>query len=66
MGAACGYPSARAHSHRQQIRSQDGGTSGSEKLTSPRANGQLLVRVKSFGIGETDGGYRLAATDLGG
>lgn len=50
-----------------EIKSQDGGTSGVERLTfSARGNGQLLVRVKSFGIGETDGGYTLKAVDLGG
>ena len=48
------------------IKSQDSGTTGTEKLTfTARSSGQLLVRVKSFGIGETDGGYTLTATDLG-
>ncbi len=48
------------------IKSQDSGTSGTEKLTfTARSSGQLLVRVKSFGIGETDGAYTLLATDLG-
>ena len=50
-----------------EIKSQDGGTSGTEKLNfTARSNGQLLVRVKSFGIGETDGGYSLKTVDLGG
>jgi hypothetical protein len=50
-----------------EIKSQDSGTTGTEKLTfTARSSGQLLVRVKSFGIGETDGGYTLTATDLGG
>ena len=50
-----------------EIKSQDSGTSGTEKLNfTARSNGQLLVRVKSFGIGETDGGYVLKAVDLGG
>ncbi len=50
-----------------EIKSQDSGTTGTEKLTfTARSTGQLLVRVKSFGIGETDGGYTLTATDLGG
>jgi len=50
-----------------EIKSQDSGTSGTEKLTfTARANGTVLVRVKSFGIGESDGGYTLTATDLGG
>ena len=50
-----------------EIKSQDSGTTGTEKLNfTARSTGQLLVRVKSFGIGETDGGYTLTATDLGG
>jgi hypothetical protein len=50
-----------------EIKSQDSGTSGTEKLNfTARSNGQLLVRVKSFGVGETDGGYTLKAVDLGG
>lgn len=48
------------------IKSQDSGTSGTEKLNfTARSSGTLLIRVKSFGIGETDGGYTLTATDLG-
>ncbi len=48
------------------IKSQDSGTTGTEKLNfTARSSGQLLVRIKSFGIGETDGGYTLTATDLG-
>ena len=48
------------------IRSQDAGTTGTEKLSfTARSSGTLLVRIKSFGIGETDGGYTLTATDLG-
>ncbi len=48
------------------IKSQDSGTTGTEKLNfTARSSGTLLVRVKSFGIGETDGGYTLTATDLG-
>jgi hypothetical protein len=50
-----------------EIKSQDANTSGTERLTfTARGNGQLLVRVKSFGIGNTDGGYTLTTTDLGG
>ena len=50
-----------------EIKSQDSGTSGTEKLSfTARSTGQLLVRVKSFGIGESDGAYTLTATDLGG
>ena len=50
-----------------EIKSQDSGTSGTEKLDfTARTSGQLLVRVKSFGTGETDGDYTLKATDNGG
>lgn len=50
-----------------EVKSQDSGTSGTEKLNfTARSTGQLLVRIKSFGIGETDGSYTLTATDLGG
>lgn len=49
------------------VKSQDAGTTGVERLNfTARSTGQLLVRVKSFGIGETDGGYKLTATDMGG
>lgn len=49
-----------------EVKAQDAGTEGTEKLTfTARQSGQLLVQVKSFGIGETDGGYTLVATDLG-
>jgi hypothetical protein len=50
-----------------EIKSQDSGTSGTEKARF-HARGptdQLLVRMKSFGIGETDGGYTLTVNDLG-
>ena len=50
-----------------EIKSQDSGTTGTERLNfTARTSGQLLVRVKSFGIGETDGAYTLKASDLGG
>ena len=50
-----------------EVKSQDSGTSGTEKLNfTARSTGQLLVRVKSFGIKETDGSYTLTATDQGG
>jgi hypothetical protein len=50
-----------------EVKSQDTGTTGTERLNfTARSTGQLLVRIKSFGIGETDGGYTLVATDLGG
>lgn len=49
-----------------EVKAQDSGTEGTEKLTfTARQSGTLLVQVKSFGIGETDGGYTLVATDLG-
>jgi hypothetical protein len=49
-----------------EIKSQDSGTTGTERLNfTARSTGQLLVRVKSFGIGETDGGYSLGVTDQG-
>jgi hypothetical protein len=49
-----------------EVKSQDSGTSGTEKLNfTARSTGQLMVRIKSFGIGETDGSYTLMATDLG-
>lgn len=50
-----------------EIKAQDSGTSGTERLNfTARSTGQLLVRIKSFGIGETDGAYTLVATDIGG
>lgn len=50
-----------------EIRAQDGGVTGTEQLNfTARSSGQLLVRVRSFGTGESDGGYSLRATDLGG
>ena len=58
--------STRRSASSVEIKSQDSGTTGTEKLTfTARSTGQLLVRIKSFGIGETDGGYTLTATDLG-
>lgn len=50
-----------------EIKSQDSGTTGTERLNfTARGNGQVLVRVRSFGTGETDGAYTLTAADLGG
>ncbi|MDB5723476.1 MAG: hypothetical protein JWQ16_230 [Novosphingobium sp.] len=50
-----------------EVKSQDTGTTGTERLNfTARSTGQLLVRIKSFGIGETDGSYTLVAADLGG
>jgi hypothetical protein len=48
------------------VKSKDDGTTGLERLNfTARSSGQLLVRVKSFGIGETDGSYTLTATSVG-
>lgn len=50
-----------------EVKSQDTGTTGTERLNfTARSTGQLLVRVKSFGIGESDGFYTLVAADIGG
>ena len=50
-----------------EVKSQDSGTTGTERLNfTARSSGQLLVRIKSFGIKETDGSYTLTATDQGG
>jgi hypothetical protein len=51
-----------------EIKAADAGTSGTERLTfTVRSSGQIVVRVRSFGsIGEGDGGFTLAATDMGG
>lgn len=49
-----------------EVKSQDSGTSGTERLDfNARATGTLLVRVRSFGIGESDGAFTLLATDRG-
>lgn len=49
-----------------EMRAQDIGLTGTEKLTfTARANGQLVVKVWNFGTGDTDGAYTLVATDLG-
>ena len=48
-----------------EVKSQDSGTTGTEKLNfTARSNGQVLVRIKSFGIGETDGAFTLRAIEL--
>jgi hypothetical protein len=50
-----------------EVKSQDSGTRGTEKLNfTARSTGQLLVRVKSFGLEESDGSFMLGVTDLGG
>lgn len=49
-----------------EVKSQDEGLSGTERLNfTARNSGTLLVRVKSFGLDDTNGGYTLKATDLG-
>lgn len=49
-----------------EVKSQDSGTSGTERLTfTARNSGTLLVQVRSFGTGDSNGGYTLTATDLG-
>jgi hypothetical protein len=56
----------KADSMFSEVKSQDANLTGTEKLTFvARSSGQLLVRVKSFGIGETDGSYTLKALDVG-
>ena len=50
-----------------EIKSQDSGTTGTERINfTARSTGQIMVLVKSFGIGETDGSYTLKAADMGG
>jgi hypothetical protein len=50
-----------------EIKSQDSGTSGTEKLDfTARSTGQLLVRVKSFGTMDGEGGFTLAVMNTGG
>ena len=49
-----------------EIKSQDSGTTGTERLSfTARGAGTVLVRVRNFGIGETDGSFTLVARDLG-
>lgn len=50
-----------------EIKSQDANLTGTERLSfTAVSSGQVLVRVKSFGIDESDGGYSLKVTDQGG
>ena len=50
-----------------EVVSADDGTTGTEKIDfTARQSGSLLVLVKSFRIGETDGSFRLIASDQGG
>lgn len=49
-----------------EVKSQDSGTRGSEKLNfTARSTGQLLVRIKNFGLEDSDGSFTLGVTDLG-
>ncbi|MET0589129.1 MAG: hypothetical protein ABWZ75_11470, partial [Novosphingobium sp.] len=49
-----------------EVKSQDANLTGTERLNfTARNNGTLLVRVKSFGLDDTNGAYTLQATDLG-
>lgn len=49
-----------------EVKAQDSGTTGTERLSfTARTNGTLLVRVKNFGIGETDGSFTIVARDMG-
>lgn len=49
-----------------EVKSQDANLTGTERLNfTARNNGTLLVRVKSFGLDDTNGAYTLMATDLG-
>lgn len=50
-----------------EIKSQDANLTGTERLSfTAVGSGQVLIRVKSFGIDESDGGYSLKVTDQGG
>ncbi len=49
-----------------EVKGQDAGTSGAEKLIfTARNTGQLLIKIKSFGLEESDGAFTLGVTDLG-
>jgi hypothetical protein len=49
-----------------EVKSQDANLTGTERLNfTARNTGTLLVRVKSFGLNDTNGGYTLIANDLG-
>lgn len=50
-----------------EVKAQDANLTGTERLSfTAVSSGQVLVRVKSFGIDESDGGYTLKVTDQGG
>jgi hypothetical protein len=49
-----------------EVKSQDENLTGTERLNFTARNaGTLLVRVKSFGLDDTEGNYTLKAVDLG-
>lgn len=49
-----------------EVKSQDANLTGTERLNfTARNTGNLLVRIRSFGIGDTNGAYTLLAKDLG-
>ena len=49
-----------------EIKSQDSGTTGTERLSfTARSTGTIQVRVRNFGIGESDGSFTLVVRDLG-
>ena len=55
-----------ANANFTEVKSQDSGTRGKEAMNfTARSTGQLLVKIRSFGLEETDGSYTLAVTDLG-
>lgn len=48
------------------VRSADRNLTGTEKLTfTARSTGRVLVQVRAYGLGESDGGYTLKAIDAG-
>lgn len=49
-----------------EVKSQDANLTGTERLNfTARSTGTLLVRVRSFGLNDTDGSYTLIMNDLG-
>jgi len=48
------------------VKSQDAGTTGTEKLNfTARATGRVLVQVRAYGLGDSDGSFKLTAVDAG-
>jgi len=49
-----------------EVKSEDANLTGTERLNfTARSTSNLLVRVRSFGLNDTDGSYTLIARDLG-